>query len=269
MREIITENGSMESIAIIPEAFQTGRWPLLDQNMHTCLKHEPERALTVLEKRWLKAILQDPRIQLFGVSEQGLEDVEPLFDRSFFVYYDQYQDGDPYTDPVYRKNFRMILHACKEKKPLIMNYQARRKHMHVCVMPDHLEYSQKEDQFRLISYNTRGVLYEFNAGQIETVRCGTVWKGNDPLKEQRKKKVTLELVNERRALERAMLSFSDLEKKTVPLDDSRYRLELSYAKNDETEMIIRILSFGPMLRVIGPASFVEKIQERLMKQKDV
>ena len=72
---------------------------------------EDFRALTALEKRWMKAVLADPRIQLFSPDETGLEDVEPLFTPDKIVYYDRYTDGDPYGDPSYIAHFRTILQA--------------------------------------------------------------------------------------------------------------------------------------------------------------
>lgn len=58
---------------------KTGRWPLLDKNGRALIKNETYRPLTLLEKRWLKSLLSDPRIALFHPDESGLEDVEPLF----------------------------------------------------------------------------------------------------------------------------------------------------------------------------------------------
>ena len=39
-----------------------------------------------------------------------------------------------------------------------------------------------------------------------------------------------------------------------------------YDKNDETEILIRILSFGAVVRVTAPESFREKIRQRLAMQ---
>lgn len=39
-----------------------------------------------------------------------------------------------------------------------------------------------------------------------------------------------------------------------------------YNKSDETEMVIRILSFGPLLRVQEEAGFIELLRHRLRKQ---
>ena len=75
------------------------------------------------------------------------------------------------------------------------------------------------------------------------------------------------LRDERNALERAMLQFSHLEKETVKLSEDRYEVTLWYDRDDETELLIRVLSFGPMIRVTEPASFIELIRERLDMQK--
>lgn len=74
------------------------------------------------------------------------------------------------------------------------------------------------------------------------------------------------LTDERNALELAMLHFSHLEKITERLDEKHYRLQLMYNKSDETEMVIRILSFGPLLRVQEPSGFIELLRCRLCKQ---
>ena len=39
-----------------------------------------------------------------------------------------------------------------------------------------------------------------------------------------------------------------------------------YKQSDETEILIRILSFGPVLRVLEPEAFLALIRERLRKQ---
>ena len=46
-----------------------------------------------------------------------------------------------------------------------------------------------------------------------------------------------------------------------------YATSIDYDKNDETEIVIRILSFGQMEKVVEPNSFVDLIKDRLLKQK--
>ena len=63
-----------------------------------------------------------------------------------------------------------------------------------------------------------------------------------------------------------MLHFSHLEKETERIDDRHYRLTLHYEKDDETELLIRVLSFGHVLKVVSPDQFKEKLKNRIEKQ---
>ena len=71
---IVQEAAFGESLLTIPAALTDGRWPLLEKDLSTRLHHAPSMPLTALQKQWLKALLQDPRIRLFAPSEKGLED---------------------------------------------------------------------------------------------------------------------------------------------------------------------------------------------------
>jgi hypothetical protein len=79
--------------------------------------------------------------------------------------------------------------------------------------------------------------------------------------------LTFELTDERNALERVMLHFSDCRKETRRLGGSKYLVTLWYMPQDVTEILIRVLSFGPMLRVTEPDSFIALLRERIEKQE--
>ena len=76
----------------------------------------------------------------------------------------------------------------------------------------------------------------------------------------------IELTNVRNALERVMLQFSHLAKKTEQLDSRHYRVTLNYRAEDETELLIQLLSFGPVLRVLEPAELAAHMKERILRQ---
>ena len=61
--------------------------------------------------------------------------------------------------------------------------------------------------------------------------------------------------------------FSFLEKETESLSESLYRMTIYYDKHDETELLIQILSFGPLITVTEPQHFRDKIKDRLRKQR--
>ena len=58
-----------------------------------------------------------------------------------------------------------------------------------------------------------------------------------------------------------------LEKTVEKADENHYVVTLTYDPNDETELLIRILSFGPFIKVTEPKFFVNAIKERLKLQK--
>ena len=242
---------------------------MLNPDGSTALKHTPKLPLTLLEKRWLKAIFRDPRIRLFTDETDCFPEVEPLFDLGDILIFDKYSDGDPYTDEGYIRNFRLAMDAVRNRYPLSIDTTNRKGSVtHTVLMPEYLEYSEKDDKFRLIgSGNRRAVTV--NLGRI--VHIEPYDKPYKPSFGKGSKRETLtvqfELVDSRNALERVLMHFAHFEKQAEELDDERYRVTLTYDKDDETEMVIRILSFGPMVKVTAPQRFADLIKERLISQK--
>ena len=264
----VLENAFGESLVTIPAKLKDGSWPLLTEDYRTPLKNKPYTPLTTLEKQWLKALLLDPRVRLFEPSEEGLEDVEPLFTPDQFVFFDRYTDGDDYGDPRYVAHFRTILRAMREKRKLCVRFHGYRgsRQNYFCI-PYKLEYSSKDDKFRLIT-GFRGRPLTVNLSRIDSVELlDAREEGEYRPPHEGEKTLVMALYDARNALERAMLHFSDLEKETERIDDRRYRITLHYRQGDETEILIRILSFGPMLKVLEPDSIVSQIRERLERQE--
>ena len=269
VRKIVEEKAFAESIMTIPEQISSnGEWSLLDETGMALIKHETYMPPTTLEKRWLKALLLDPRIALFNPSNKGLEDVEPLFNPNDIVFFDQFSDGDPYQDEDYIKKFRLILSALKDNRTLRVLYSIKNgaeKWMNC--NPVRLEYSLRDDKFRLISAS-KSKVNTINIAKIIQCEIGERFDMVE-VKELLHDKRTVELLlkDERQALERVMMQFSVYEKITEKLDDNTYRVSLTYEAEDEIDIIIRVLSFGPNLKVVGPESFIKQIKSRLEIQR--
>lgn len=269
MRSIVTERAFGESILAIEPAISEERWQVIKADGTTIMKQVPEMPLTTMQKRWLKAIAMDPRIKLFTDDLPDYPDVEPLFTPEDYIVFDKYADGDNYEDVTYRKNFRLILDAIRNSYPIKIKMDNRRgRQINKVVVPKYLEYSEKDDKFRLIAAgNPIGGTY--NLGRLKS--CVRFF---GPYEEEIMKpratetrEVMFELVDERNALERVLLHFAHFEKEAEKTDENKYLVKLRYDHDDETEILIRILSFGPMVKVIGPDFFVKQIKERLLKQK--
>lgn len=288
LRAIVKEKAFAESELLIPEALESGEWALLNTDYSTPLTKAPDMPLTLLQKRWMKALLLDPRIQLFAPDTVGLEDVKPLFTPDMFVYFDRYGNGDPFEDEKYIVHFRTILEIIEKEEWIQIDFHDRKgNERQAACLPGHLEYSSKDDKFRLVC---REPVMTINLARIDA--CRTVEEENIAVESaglacpmavshselahpteteavhptEKTCSLTFELTDERGALERVMLHFSHLEKETKRLDEKQYQVTIHYDKDDETEILIRILSFGPNVRVTAPETFIEKIRERLLKQ---
>jgi predicted DNA-binding transcriptional regulator YafY len=162
-----------------------------------------------------------------------------------------------------------VLQALRIKHKLRISFTGGKGGRMSCVcIPNRLEYSEKDDKFRLITAGATRYATINIARITECILLGPYSEDEVRLAFTEKHKVVMELKDERNALERAMLHFSYLEKETERLDDRHYRITLYYDGDDETEVLIRVLSFGPMLRVISPESFIKQIKERLNRQKN-
>jgi len=75
---------------------------------------------------------------------------------------------------------------------------------------------------------------------------------------------------ERNGVERFMLEFASYEKHTVRnLETGQYNVELWYDQQDETELLIRLLSFGPVIEIFGPEHLREQAKQRIKRQAEL
>ncbi|MBQ8399949.1 MAG: hypothetical protein IJX08_08320 [Clostridia bacterium] len=267
LQKIASERAFGESVLTILPSLKNEKWQLVHPDMTTDLEHKPTMPLTTLQKRWLKAISLDPRVKLFGVEFPELEDVEPLFTAEDYYVYDQYSDGDPFEDEEYIKKFRIILDAIRHNTQIKFEMVNRKGNtIFVRCRPLRLEYSEKDDKFRVVTTGWRTV----STVNLSKIRACAHYTGERPLDGEeapiRYDTLTLKVTDERNALERVMLHFAHFEKQAERVDRQTYLVKIKYAHDDESELVIRVLSFGPMVEVLGSESFKKLFIEKLKKQ---
>lgn len=290
----ITERlGFAESALTIPDKLCSGEWNLLEKTEEgtyiSRLENSSQMPLTLLQKRWMKSLLSDRRVRLFlddaALSEvnEALADVEPLWNDTQFLYYDRYENGDNYSSEEYRQSFRQVVNAVRAGEVICFDYtSAKGKDTRKTCLPLKLEYSPKNDRFRLIAlrcpFGKRFIMDRYRLDGMKNV----VPSAASPIKRAASlsldalmrqsydtEPVRLLIQNRRNALERAMLHFANYDKDTRQLDENTWECCIYYDSSMETELLIEILSFGPVVKVVGPDSFVELIRERLKKQLEL
>lgn len=273
---LVQKHAFAESWSNLTESLLNGDWPFLDEELGTELLYEPQMPLTTLQKRWLKAMLADPRIRLFLDPEDvtGLEDVEPLFRQEDIYFFDRYADGDPYTDPAYIANFRRILRAIEEDRWLEVTRKNRwGEAVTQKIKPMYLEYSPRDDKFRLHSAGDADHIWP---GTIQTnlsriLSCSLSDSTDVPVLIPAQSRTAELILSDRRGLlDRFMRLFCWLKKVTVPLEEKdgvmRYHVTLYYEKTDEPELVIRLLSMGPDIEILSPDSLRQETLRRVRRQ---
>lgn len=290
MADIIREKGYGESMLFLLPKLKEDVWELFGE-----ARPDPVIPMSRYQKSWLKQVLMDKRIGLFLKQEeiQGLlkqlTDVEPLFRQEDICATDIFLDGDDYSDEKYQENFRVVVDAIRNNEVLDMEYNPTPgKRVRHYFIPCRVEYSIKNDCIRVfgVEEKSRRRLYQINLGKVVMVNPTGRYISKDNLpdvdrlmeKEYLEEPVTLLIKTERNALERAMLQFANYRKNTSLYVEKRdddfdgtkneiYKCEIYYGQGNETELLINILSFGPMVKVIGSKRFLRLVKERLNKQR--
>lgn len=342
IREQISQEGFGESMLSIIPKLEDGSWNLFKKDgdlYRSKISFAFTVPLSALEKSYLKALLLDLRIGLFLDREQveylqnALAAVSPLWKPEQFYCFDRFSDGDPYADENYRSCFRTLLQAQKQNRYVDIDYTSPKgNRLHHHYVPARLEYSVKNDKFRLLALQPVSSSYALrpygrkyrrrrNSAAASDVTMPHIMRKNladscpknnlsradastlrhaqetpafkleilnvsrirsVSLLEKRlpapadlnaiirrtyyKEPLKLRIVNRRNALERAMLHFANYEKNTTKIDEDTYECLIYYNQGMETELLIEVMSFGPMLQVIGNDRFLNLLKNRLHRQ---
>lgn len=252
---------------------------------------------TVLEQRWLKTVLTDPKARLLlspvllAELERRLADVPPLFDMSDVLLLNYRTNGDPYNDPAYIERFRMILSAVQQRRRVtIVNVTFGGRRVESSFIPYRLEYSLKDDVFRVC-----GSVEDTGAGsgadtdvKLVSMRLSRVEEvvpleplnsgkeaGEDrypKLVERRRspEKAVLEIANSRNGFERFLHFFSNYSRMARYQEKTgKLVVELDYYDFDESELIISIMAMGPIVKVVGPERLRSQVIERVRRQAEM
>lgn len=283
--DCIKENGFEESPLFIMPKILSGEWDFFEENngiFISKLSGGFSMPLSKLQKCYISALLLDEKIQLFFNKKQLdflkklFAGYKPLWTPEDFYYYDRFTDKDDFSSPAYINIFQTILSAIKNCQWVSINYKGKNSTNIHELFPCRLEYSLKNDCFRLIAspcpgnpvprielYNLSNIIEISLIGKYETGQPDI----NKAIRESYyKEPVRLLIKDERNALERTMLQFANYEKNTTKINNDTYECCIYYNKNVETELLIEILSFGPVLQVTGNEYFLGQLKQRLKKQ---
>ena len=269
MYKIIKEVAFEESSLSIVPAIEKEEWQLLTRELKTPIVNNPEPCLTGIEKAWLKTILSDPKAALFYNKKEELKE-EGLFSLNDIVFFDRYTDRDDYTSEEYIGIFKTALRALKERRKLRIHFvSGKGRAMKGLYIPLKIEYSDKEDKFRLLCV-LNGKVYTVNFARI--VKCSLSkekFSENIKVSEIPLRTLVFDVIDKRKTLERAMMKFSHYKKEIEKTGEDSYKVVLKYDKDEETDVVIQLMSFGSYISVISPPKIKKEISRRLKRQIEI
>lgn len=293
--DIINKEGFRDSALFLPQKLiprtDGTDWGLLRKNhdgsLSPVLKNPPTAVFTGLQKMWLKSLLADDKINLFlGKQEkellaERLKGVPELYKNEFFRFTDIFTDGDNFGSERYHQSFSAILNAIKRRELLEIQFTSGHgKRIRAKYLPIKIEYSQKNDKLRAYCYSFKkgrvcgcGTI---NIGRIEEIRetgiiiCSGLSDKQFLARMKCALPVTVHVTAERNAAERFTAEFASYEKHTErDPEDGSLLIKIFYNPQDETELLIRLLSFGPVLEILSPKEFREQAAKRIRAQAEL
>lgn len=289
--DVIREDGFRDSALFLPQKLlpqpDGSDWGLFERGedglLHAIVG-EPPRVLSRLQKMWLKAKLADPRMRLFLCDDVlqslsvRLSDVPPLYRNEYFRYFDRFSDGDDFGSEHYRENFQTVLKAIKERRMLKIGFTSGhdRRMSRLC-LPFKLEYSEKNDKFRVYCHDIKGGKIVggglINLGRIDNIAPDDIYSGETPSEDdffrriRAKQPIRVYVSPERNAVERFLNEFAEYEKRVDrDLENGGCTVDLYYDSQDETELLILLLGFGAAVEILSPKSVRKQAAERVQKQ---
>lgn len=287
VRDIIKTFAFEESDIFIIPKLESKSWNFFDEENKCKIKNNTDMPLTKIQKMWLCAIFNDEKINLFFDEKEVVKikkyfednNIEPMFRQNDFYYFDQFRLGDDYSDKRYREHFKKLVDAVKSKQILNISYSNRKdKEINKEFLVLKIEYSKKNNRHRVycaqIQDKRRKNYYLLNVARIIEI-SNSENEYNEYISFEKyaennlaNEPIVLEISNERDALERCMVQFANFNKRTEYNEETKkYLCYIYYNKDLETELLIQVMSFVPLVKVLGHSKFLELFMERVRMQK--
>lgn len=240
--------------------------------------------LTAWELRWLCTILNDDKMNLFLSSDTinkllALipDSIKPI-NVSDIVVFDRYHSKGHKPNAEF---FQALISALHKGVRLQIRYtdgKGRKYKGTYC--PLHIEYSKRDDRFRLyvVDDASKRVRIMNIDGITGITPCYSTFSPEDYQKilsdflQNTSKQITVEFIDTKNIPDRLLNEFAPWRKRCELINPKTklYRFTLYYHKYDEIDVLIRLMSYGPYIRIVDKNHFIYKeLMERIEKQNEL
>lgn len=246
--------------------------PMLGEPFNIRMSHiELQAAKNLLISKYAKHFLNEntyDKLQriLSGVTEEWVI--------SDILIQNQYNDGAAYFEEGYEAQLSLIAEAIRQRKSIIYDniVEGRYEFINKEIFPVRIEYSFLNDAFRICGYDEKqGRFIKLNLVTMTNISLGE--NERDDLEEDYKefikentRTVVLDVEPTEHVIERCFRLFSYYDRKAIfSKEEEKYRLEISYLRFDENEVIRDILSLGSSVVVVEPKRIQKQVYKRIME----
>lgn len=240
--------------------------------------------LTSIEIQWLRCVLTSPLVNAFLSKSEinRLLDTLPnpdLFDLADVNLHDQFLGQDAFFQSdsfgIYAKT---ILHAIRTRKKLQLSYCSQYgNHLNTVCSPAFLEYSKRDNRFRLYAVSSEGKVNIFTLDRIQSVILdNSSFDASDVLhsvevkRKANEKRLEIVFREDENIPDRILNEFSCFKKKCVKWGNRQYRMTLYYDVEDTREIVVRLLSYGSKIFVFDDTGDVRhQMIKRIEHQMDL
>lgn len=246
--------------------------------------------LSVFELRWLKTIIEDNKLRLF-LSESEIDVLRTLLDESeldikrlpvmdedkVVKYFDRFRFLE---DKLEQRILGTILEGIYSHKILHIKYHTMKHKIKIgYFQPIILEFSKRNNRFQgfFLECDSNRI-YTMNISHIKTAIITDEEFDYDSaeqalidFREKNTTSVEVEFYNVRNIADRILTEFSSWKKRcSYDVRSELYRLTIFYQKQDEVDLVIRLLGYGANLRFIDRKHPIFKeIQSRMNRQMEL
>lgn len=242
--------------------------------------------LTLLERKWLLAILQDPLIGYFlrpetvdvlsTILKQAKTD-RPLYLPGEIDFFDRYRNLS-HSQAHTKAYFRDMRLAVKNSRSARVLYRAPKggKSKIMEVLPLRMEYAARDDAFRIWVRDLKAgsgqpAIRTLRLERIEDVQLGRevpCYPGSHDSRPSEQEYV-LRFGSAKNLPDRILTQFAPWEKQCTKFGDDDYQLRFRADESEWMDIMIRILSFGNQVQVLQPEEVAQEICFRLKRQKNM
>lgn len=239
--------------------------------------------LTNEQKNWLNTMLFDEKVKLFLSDErrnyyQKEFAGNVLYDDKTYQYLFQDVDKDEIT-PKMSNVFRFVKNAIMKEMDINLTFiSSKNYYTHKKVAPYKIEYSMQDQKMRLIAVEYRNGepkrIIRIKLASIVGYRMVERVKKIDfkyyLQEEVLKEPLIIEVYPILNGIERVFIELSNYKREAF-YDKERNLsiMKIYYEKADEMDLVLKMLSFGKVVKILSDGFIKEEVLRRINKQKEL